>query len=63
MKECISCGNVQITNSKCNICGSSLIPALSKEHAEKEYYQELHTLGVKAPDSHICLFVHAITDK
>ena len=37
MRECIQCGNVQLTDSKCFKCGGSLIPALDKAAAEKEY--------------------------
>ena len=47
MLECINCGNVQLTDSGCHVCGGALIPALSKAAAREEIVTKLQHYGIE----------------
>ena len=59
MKECISCGSLFLAGERCDECGSTLINALDREQAEKEYRTKLQHMGIELDDAAIHKLVDA----
>lgn len=53
MKECIVCGNVQLSGDSCSVCSGSLIPALSKAAAREQWLTRLQHHGIELSAQHI----------